>query len=257
MLAAGGAALDAAQAAARVLEDLPQFNAGTGAALNMEGGVEHDAALMEGNGLRAGAVAALRGLKNPIDVARAVLEEGRHVLLAGEGAQRFAIERGFALVDEASLVTERARLALARVLANTAPSGWAGGTIGAVACDGRGGVAAATSTGGIIGKRPGRVGDSPILGAGTIADDEACAASATGDGEAILKVGLVRVVASWIETGVQPDLAASRGLSRMLARTSATGGLIVVAPSGEATAVRSTQTMSWAITGARGEEAGI
>lgn len=257
VLVAGGTALDAVQAAARVLEDLPQFNAGTGAALNVEGGVEHDAAVMEGRGLRAGAVAALRGMKNPIDVARAVLDEGRHVLLAGEGAGRFAIERGFEAVDEATLVTERARLALERVLANAAPKGWAGGTIGAVARDGRGGVAAATSTGGTIGKRPGRVGDSPILGAGTIADDGACAASATGDGEAILKVGLARLVATWIETAVRPDLAAIQGLERMLARTTATGGLIVIVPSGEATAVRSTQTMSWAITGERGEEAGI
>lgn len=257
VLRSGGSALDAAQAAARVLEDLPMFNAGTGAALTEEGTVEHDAALMEGTTLRAGGVAAVRGFKNPVDLARAVLEDGRHVLLVGDGAARFARAHSFEAVDEASLVTARAREALAKVLSGRGATGWAGGTIGAVARDGRGGVAAATSTGGTVGKRLGRVGDSPILGAGTLADDRACAVSATGDGEGILKVGLARVVALALERGEVAESVLVSALERMRERTGATGGLIVFTPAGRFAAARSTATMSWAVAGERGQDAGI
>ncbi|NUP10328.1 MAG: hypothetical protein HOW73_30125 [Polyangiaceae bacterium] len=257
VIASGGSALDAVQAAARVLEDLPAFNAGTGAALNEDGAVEHDAAIMEGATLRAGGVAALRGFKNPIDVARAVLDHGRHVLLAAEGASSFALARGFSKVEEESLVTERAKETLARVLAGRAETGWAGGTIGAVARDRHGSVAAATSTGGTVSKLRGRVGDSPILGAGTLADDVSCAVSATGDGEGILKIGLARVIATLVERGEPVERAAHAAIERMVERTKANGGVIVFDRHGRFGFARSTETMSWAVCGESGADAGI
>lgn len=257
VLRAGGTALDAAQAAAVVLEDLPQFNAGTGAALNERGEVEHDAAIACGSSLRVGAVASLRGFANPIRCARAVLEDGRHVLLVAEGARELAQARGIALVDPASLVTEAARAALARALAGQGGGGWAGGTIGAVARDARGRVAAATSTGGTVAKRSGRVGDSPIVGAGTLADASSCAVSVTGDGESILKVGLARVVALDVERGAALLEALRAGVTRMLDRTGGTGGLIAIGAKGGWAWARSTATMSWAVAGDAGSASGI
>lgn len=257
VIAGGGLALDAAQAAARVLEDLPAFNAGTGSALNEDGEVEHDASLMEGATLRLGAVAALRSFKNPIDVARAVMDDGRHVLIAADGAAAFARARGILPIEAASLITPRAREALERVVSGRAPRGWAGGTIGAVARDLRGSVAAATSTGGTIAKLRGRVGDSPIAGAGTVADDRSCAVSATGDGEGILKIGLTRLVAIAVELEHALDGAMRDALERMADRTGARGGVIVVCPDGRFGWARSTETMSWAICGEQIESAGI
>jgi len=257
VLLAGGDALAAVQVAARVLEDLPQFNAGHGAALNEDGEVEHDAALMEGAGLRAGAVAALTGFKNPIDAARAVLDDGRHVLLVGEGAALLAIRAQLVRIDPAELVTAQAREALVRVQAGRGSTGWAGGTIGAVARDARGSVAAATSTGGTVGKRRGRIGDSPILGAGTLADDASCAVSVTGDGEAILRIGVARAIALAIEGGQASDVAASAALERMLRRTAGRGGVILIDPRGHYALSRSTSTMSWAVAGEKLDDAGI
>jgi beta-aspartyl-peptidase (threonine type) len=257
VLAAGGAALDAVQEAARVLERLPQFNAGVGAALNADGDVEHDAAIACGERFRAGAVCALRGFAHPIDAARAVLDDGRHVLIAGDGAARFARERGLTAVDPALLVTERARERLAKVLGGTSPAGWAGGTIGAVARDGQGRLAAATSTGGTVGKLPGRVGDSPIVGAGTVAEPQAAALSATGDGEGILMVGLGHRVAMAIAEGRAAEDAISHELERMRERTGATGGLIAALAGGGFVWGRTTATMSSALVSSAGEDAGI
>jgi beta-aspartyl-peptidase (threonine type) len=256
-LLAGGSALDAAVAAARLLEDDPVFNAGTGASLDEHGDVVHDAAVMSGRGLRAGAVCALRGFRNPIDVARAALEDGRHVLYAAEGAAAFARAAGIApLADPSVLVTDAARQALARRLAGSAPAGWAGGTIGAVAVDASGDVAAATSTGGTVAKRAGRVGDSPIVGAGTLADDRAGAISATGDGEGILKVGLAHLVAAALASGASCADASATALATMETRTSARGGLIVVRPDGAWAATWITRTMSWAAAWDGGDDAG-
>jgi beta-aspartyl-peptidase (threonine type) len=183
VLARGGSALDAVEVAVRALEDDPSFNAGTGACLNAEGRVEHDASIMNGADLRAGAICALAAFKNPIAIARAVLDDGRHVLYAAEGARAFAAAHGFVEVDPESLVTEVARAAWEAAKRSGAAAGWAGGTVGAVARDASGHVAAATSTGGTMNKRPGRVGDSPLIGAGCIADDESGAVSTTGHGE--------------------------------------------------------------------------
>ncbi|MBL8741899.1 MAG: isoaspartyl peptidase/L-asparaginase, partial [Myxococcales bacterium] len=190
---------------------------------------------------------------NPIDVARAVLDDGRHVLVVAEGAALAAKRAGIEPVgDPSSLITEKARLALGK----PAGSGWAGGTIGAVARDKAGHVAAATSTGGTVGKLVGRVGDSPIIGAGTLADDTSCALSATGDGEGILKIGLARAIAFSIEAGESAEAAAKRWLEKMEARTEATGGVIIYEPNGRATWARCTETMSWAYAAEGGEASG-
>ncbi|MBI3202209.1 MAG: isoaspartyl peptidase/L-asparaginase [Myxococcales bacterium] len=255
ILAAGGSALDAAQAAVIVLEDDPVFNAGTGACLTADGTLELDACVMEGEALRAGAVCALDPFKNPIAIARAVLEEGTHVLYAARGARAFAEGAGFSPADPASMITEAARQKLAEARASGKVSGWAGGTVGAVARDVRGHVAAATSTGGMVGKRAGRVGDSPIVGAGTYADDLGGAASATGHGEGILRVALgATAVHRLAHAGPEP---VARGLiAEMRARVGATGGLILVGRDGRLGWARSTRTMTWAAEWDGGGEAG-
>lgn len=256
ILEQGGSALDAVERAARVLEDLPQFNAGTGACLNEHGEIEHDAAIMEGTRLRAGAVCAVRGMKNPIEVARRVLEDGRHVLLAGPGAREFAELQGMKPVDPATLVTPEATDALARWRAGRAPSGWAGGTIGAVARDRDGHVAAATSTGGVIGKRRGRVGDSPILGAGTLADDAGGAISATGDGEAVLRFGLAHRIGARLAGKEAPESVCRAEMQALLDRLGGKGGVIVITHDGTLAWARTTETMSFAWSGERGEASG-
>lgn len=247
VLLAGGSALDAVVAAAAVLEDDPRFNAGTGACLTDAGTLELDASLMEGERMRGGAVCALSPFRNPIRIARAVLEEGRHLLYAAGGAADFARAHGFAPADPASMITEAARTRLAEVLAGRASGGWAGGTIGAIACDARGSVAAATSTGGMVGKRSGRVGDTPILGAGTYAEDPVGAASATGDGEAAIRVGLTRTAIESLRAGCSAEAAAAAAIDRLASRTGGTGGVIVVDARGEVGLAHNTATMSHAV----------
>lgn len=246
-LDATGSVLDAVVRAVRVLEDDPRYNAGTGACLDEEGGLSLDAAVMEGTTLRAGAVCALPPFRAPVEIARAVLEDGRHVLYAGEGAARFARARGFAPVEPATMITDAARARLEAVLAGRAERGWAGGTVGAVACDERGRLAAATSTGGMVAKRIGRVGDSPILGAGTWADDESGAASATGEGEAILRLGLCRYATDLLRVGLEPERAAEVAIERLARRLRGSGGLILVDPHGRVGFARNTATMSWGL----------
>ncbi|HEY8077658.1 MAG TPA: isoaspartyl peptidase/L-asparaginase [Labilithrix sp.] len=246
MLAEGGSALDAVTRAVLALEDDPLFNAGTGACLNAEGHIELDAAIMDGRDLRAGGVAALPPFTNPIAIARRVMEATPHVLLAGEGAARFAIEQGFARADEASMITENARKRLEAARAKKAIEGWAGGTVGAVARDALGNVAAATSTGGMVNKRVGRVGDSPLVGAGTYADDEAGACSTTGHGEAMIRVCLAKTCIDSLRAHASPESAVRDALTKMHARTGQTGGAIVVARDGALGLARTTRTMSWA-----------
>jgi beta-aspartyl-peptidase (threonine type) len=245
-LRGGGSALDAVQAAVRALEDDPRFNAGVGSALTRAGTVELDAALMSGDGLRAGAAAAVSGVRNPIDLARRILDDGEHVLLVGPGALDFAREAGVALCAPDFHITDKARADLARELARragAAPEG--GGTVGAVAVDAAGHVAAATSTGGMVGQRPGRVGDSPLPGAGTYADDEAGAASATGHGERIIQVGLAKTAIDLLRSGLPAREAAARALAT-LDRVAGKGGLILVDRRGELAAVHNTTSMAWA-----------
>lgn len=250
-LHAGGTSLDAVQAAVEALELDPLYNAGIGASLTEAGTIELDAALMEGTTARAGGVCVLPPFLHPIRIARAVLEDGRHVLLAAEGAAEFALEQGFETAPLSLLRTEKAVARLARWRAGAVGEGWAGGTVGAVACDREGRVAAATSTGGTVGKRLGRVGDSPILGAGTWADDRRGACSTTGVGEAMLRMGLARSACEALRPTKgkisDPEKVAQEMMSELAERFEATGGLILVTPDGRVGIAHSTETMSTAV----------
>jgi isoaspartyl peptidase/L-asparaginase-like protein (Ntn-hydrolase superfamily) len=232
VLARGGSALDAVQAAVVVLEDDATFNAGHGAALTDEGGVELDAAIMRGTDRAAGAVAALRGIRHPILAARAVLEEGRHVLLAGEAGAAWARATGVPEASEGWLATPARKRDASQ------------GTVGAVARDARGGLAAATSTGGMTGQRPGRVGDSPLVGAGTWADDETAAVSCTGTGEAIIRAALAHEVDALIRHGGRTVAQAGAEAVAALARYGGDGGLVAVARQGDVAAPFSSRAMA-------------
>lgn len=245
ILAAGGTALDAVQRAVEVLEADPLFNAGTGACLDAEERLALDAAIMDGKDLRAGAVCAIPAFEHPIAIARKVMDASAHVMLAADGAARFAIEHGFAPADEASMITEAARRKLEAAKKKSRAESWAGGTVGAVAKDVHGHVAAATSTGGMVNKLPGRVGDSPIIGAGTYADDLLGACSTTGHGEAMIRVCLAKTILDQTAASSARD-AVERSLTMMLERTTETGGAIVVAPDGSFALARTTRTMTWA-----------
>jgi beta-aspartyl-peptidase (threonine type) len=229
----GGSALDAVEVAVRCLEDNPLFNAGTGAALNTLGQVELDASLMDGRTLRAGAVAAVRRIKNPVGLARKLLDAGAHVLLAGEGANRFAAQAGIAECGELSLIVERQR------------ERWHArhGTVGAVALDGRGHLAAATSTGGMFDKLPGRVGDSALIGAGTYADAHA-AVSCTGVGEAIIRMALAKTAVDYAQVIGDLGAAVQRALSTLQQQTGAEAGLIAIGRRGQIAFARNTAHMS-------------
>lgn len=227
VLAAGGSALDAVEVAARWLEDDPLFNAGLGAVLNADGEVELDASVMNGETLEAGAVAVVKTVKNPISLARLVMDKSPHVLLVGEGADAFARAQGVPAIAPGSLVTPLQRQ---RWLERTG-AGPKHGTIGAVAVDQRGQVAAATSTGGTAGKLKGRVGDSPLIGAGTVADSRWAAASSTGVGEFIIRVGLARAVLEGVRRGAGLDAACEEAVAE-LKRIGGDGGVIAVTPSG-------------------------
>jgi beta-aspartyl-peptidase (threonine type) len=236
ILAAGGSALDAVEAAARVLEDDPVFNAGRGSVLNYEGSIDLDAAIMDGATRDAGAVAGVKTVRCPIALARAVMEQSSHVLLSFEGAEEFAREHGFETVDNSYFETEERRAQLDKVLAAGGhfDADVKYGTIGAVAVDEAGHVAAATSTGGLTAKRWGRIGDSPLIGAGTYADDRAAAISATGSGEYFIRAvaahqvaDRVRLCGKNLQQAIDETLVDIREMG-------GTGGLIAVAPSGEA-----------------------
>jgi len=227
VLVNGGSALDAVCEAAAVLEDDPNFNAGLGSCLTSSGTVEMDAAVMEGAALRAGAVAIVCSVCNPVRLARAILEDGQHVMLAGPEAEAFARARGLRSCRPEELVTPAQRQRWQQRRDETS-----GGTVGAAAVDRDGHVAAATSTGGIFYKLPGRVGDSAIIGAGTYADDTLGAASATGHGEAIMRAVLAQSVVDGLRGGSDPELAARCGINRLAQRTASAAGIIVVDPLG-------------------------
>ena len=250
VLAAGGSAIDAACAAVRVLEDNPLFNAGTGSALSRAGTVECDAALMDGSTVRIGAVAAMASAPNAIAIARAVLEDGEHCLLCGEGAWAFAAERGFHPAEPGAMVTERARQRMEaerrrRAARLDAPAPSSGGTVGACAIDAAGHVAAATSTGGVPYKRPGRIGDTPLPGCGTYADDRGGAASATGHGEAIMRATMTRVCVDAMRQGAPAAEAAWRAVEELGQVTGGAAGIICCDRSGRLGAATSTPTMSY------------
>jgi len=252
VLRQGGSALVAVQHAVEVLEDDPQFNAGTGACLTEGGALELDASIMNGGDLASGAVCALPPFRHPIAIARAVLDDGRHILYAAEGAANFALAKGFERVGPETMITEAVRERFQRGSAKA--EGYAGSTVGAVARDKHGHVAAATSTGGTFFKRDGRVGDTPIIGAGTYADDGAGAASATGLGEGIMRVCLTKTTIEWLRSGMPPEQAARMAATLLVERGHGSGGLVLVDKAGAFGFARTTATMSWAVmTSADGE----
>ena len=236
ILASGGSSLDAVEAAARVLEDNPAFNAGRGSVLAADGRVELDAAIMDGRDRRAGAVAGLATTRAPVSAARAAMEHSPHVLLTYAGADRFARERGLDQVANDWFITPERRAQLDKVLAagGAFDADIKYGTIGAVACDMAGHVAAATSTGGLTAKRWGRIGDSPLLGAGTYADDRAAAVSATGLGELFIRAAAAHELCARVRIGGERLQAALDGVLDEIRALGGNGGLIALAPSGEA-----------------------
>ncbi len=219
-LTAGGTALDAVESAARSLEAHPRFNAGRGAVLNAAGGIELDASIMEGDRLRCGAVGAVTRIAHPVTLARKILAAGRHVLLVGHGALAFARQAGLRECDPAELITERQRK---RHLERTPP-----GTVGAVALDLHGTIAAATSTGGVAGKLPGRVGDSALIGCGTYAESALGGVSCTGDGEAIIRVVLGRRALDALKALDDPAHAAQVAVDVLVQEGGGQGGLILL-----------------------------
>jgi beta-aspartyl-peptidase (threonine type) len=233
ILQSGGSALDAVEAAVVVLEDNPLFNAGTGSTLNSLGKIEMDAAIMEGQTLRAGAVAAVSGIRNPVKLARRVMADGRHVLFAGEGASYFARQIGFPECAPEALIVAREK------------DRWDSkhGTVGCVAFDSSGRLAAGTSTGGIFDKLPGRVGDSPLIGCGTYADDYG-AASCTGQGEAIIRLLLAKRAVDFMKDCTDPKIAATAAVKLLEdERIAATGGIILVDRAGKIGYARNTLHM--------------
>ncbi len=239
VLDGGGASLDAVVAAVKILEDSPLFNAGKGSVFNHEGINELDASIMDGATARAGAVAGVRHVKNPIELARLVMERSSHVMLAGEGAEEFALEQGMPLVPGSYFFTERRwqQLEEAQKAERTASVAKEDigffSTVGAVARDRSGNLAAATSTGGMTNKRWGRVGDSPIIGAGTYADNATCAVSSTGSGEYFIRAVVAHEICARVRlAGVSAAKAAHEVVHGTLAKIGGDGGVIVVDATG-------------------------
>ena len=235
ILASGGDALDAVEAAVLVLEDDPHFNAGRGAVFTYEGGNELDAAVMRGDTRAAGAVAGVTATKNPIKLARAVMEKSPHVMLSREGADQFSREQGLEQAGPEWFATPERRRQLEELKSKQV--GWYDvdlkyGTVGAVAVDHTGTLAAATSTGGLTGKRWGRIGDAPIIGAGTYADNRSCAVSATGAGEFFIRVGVAGEICARMRLGGMSLQAAADSVMAEVKALGGLGGVIVVAPDG-------------------------
>ena len=230
-----GTAIDAVEAAVRVLEDDPCFNAGRGSTLNAEGLVELDAAIMDGANRRAGAVAGVRTTRAPISLARTLMERGPHVFLSYDGADRLAREAGLDQVENSWFVTSERRRQLDELLEKGGfDSEVKYGTVGAVAVDSYGHVAAATSTGGLTAKQWGRIGDSPLIGAGTYADDRSAAVSATGSGEYFIRAVAGHQLGERVRLAGESLQAALDGTLEDIRQLGGTGGLIAVSPTGEA-----------------------
>jgi L-asparaginase / beta-aspartyl-peptidase len=253
----GGSSLDAVEAAIRVMEDDPLFNAGRGAVFTADGKIELDAAIMDGATLRAGAVADVTRTRHPISLARAVMEKSPHVFLVGEGADAFSVQAGLEQVDPSFFFTERRWQSLIKQLKQEGlpipprPEGAPPepkepiaeiepedahkfGTVGVVALDRAGNIAAGTSTGGTQAKRWGRVGDSPVIGAGTYASNESCAVSATGTGEYFIRLTVAREVCALVEyKGMRLQAAADDVIHRQLTALHGDGGVIAITPDGQ------------------------
>ncbi|HEV2217545.1 MAG TPA: isoaspartyl peptidase/L-asparaginase family protein [Candidatus Dormibacteraeota bacterium] len=229
----GGGALEAAVAAVRHMEDEPLLNAGIGACLNADGVVELDAGVMDGRDRSVGGVACVRDVRHPIDLAVRVMRDGRHVLLAADGASRFARDHGVEMADPSIFITDRKRQELAE----------GADTVGAVARDEGGHLAVAVSTGGRTGKLPGRIGDSPIAGAGFYADDRHGAICGTGVGEAFIRLGLSRVAIVELEHGMDPADVANKAVEWLGRAMNAVGGIILIGRVGDPQAAFNTPAM--------------
>lgn len=248
ILSQGGSSLDAVESAIQILEESPLFNAGRGAVLTNEGTAELDASIMDGRTLQAGAVASIKHVKSPIELARLVMTESPHVLLVGEGAEVFAREQGVELVSNEYFLTQERLRQLERikeesVRENRSPDGYVEeegikkyGTVGAVALDRAGNLAAGTSTGGMMNKRFGRVGDSPIIGAGTYADNETCGVSATGHGEYFIRGVIAYDISALMRySGLSLVEAAHTVIHEKLTGMGGTGGVIALDREGKVT----------------------
>jgi len=246
ILKSGGTALDAVTVAVLVLEDSPLFNAGRGAVFSETGENEMDASIMSGIDLSAGAVAGVRTIKNPILAARAVMEQTKHVLLVRDGAEKFAAEAGLEIVDPAWFFDQKRYDALQRARQH--------GTVGAVALDRHGNLAAATSTGGMTNKKTGRVGDTPIIGAGTYANNNTCAVSATGHGEYFIRYAVAHDISALMEyKGLTLEAAAHEVIFQKLLPVGGTGGVIAVDRNGNYTMPFNTSGMFRGVVTAGGQ----
>ncbi len=237
VLADGGAALDAVQAVILRLEDDPKFNAGRGAVFTWDGGHELDASIMDGRDRAAGAIAGVTGVRHPILLARKVMEESPHVMLAGRGAEEFAAEHEIETMPPEWFGTDARREALERVKTEQVSAldvDIKFGTVGAVALDQTGNLAAGTSTGGMTGKRWSRIGDAPVIGAGTYADNRVCAVSATGWGEYFIRVGVAKAICDRGLLAGEDMQTASDTVMAEVKELGGDGGVIVVAPGGDA-----------------------
>ena len=237
VLADGGSALDAVEAAIVLLEDDPKFNAGRGAVFTWDGTNELDASIMDGSNRAAGAVAGVNTVRHPIRLARSVMEDGRHVFLSGAGAEQFAAEKGLEQVPPEWFATEHRRRQLEEMKAKDLAAldvEFKYGTVGAVALDQAGHLAAGTSTGGMTGKRWGRIGDSPVIGAGTWADDRACAVSATGSGEYFIRAGVAHAICSRMILAEESAQTAADTVIAEMGALGGDGGVIVVSRGGDA-----------------------
>ncbi|XP_046994080.1 isoaspartyl peptidase/L-asparaginase isoform X1 [Schistocerca americana] len=251
VLEQGGSLLDAVQAAVEVMEDDEAFNAGHGSVLNADGEVEMDAIVMEGTGLNAGAVGAIKNVSHPVYVARLVMENTSHVLLVGDGAKRFANDMGVPDVPMESLITQKAKDALEKFKKSksndpTRTELGGVGTVGAVAVDSEGHVVCATSTGGTSGKMVGRVGDTPIPGSGGYSDDQIGTVSTTGVGESIMKVNLAHLVLNIMKQGKTAQEATIEAVNEMTNRVGKTAGAITLSNAGDIGIGFNSKKMAWA-----------
>jgi beta-aspartyl-peptidase (threonine type) len=264
VLERGGSSIDAVEEAVVIMEDDETFDAGRGSFLNRDGKVQLDALIMDGATLRAGGVGCVERLRNPVRAARKILSESPHVYFVGEGAERFAAEHGVALCRNEDLIIPREVERLRAYQVQTSSGGddlfapaISHDTVGAVALDRDGNIAAATSTGGTLNKAPGRLGDSSLIGCGCYANNESAAASTTGWGEPIMKLVLAKWTADRIAAGNLPEWAAQESMNYLKERVNGHGGIIVLDIHGHFGIAHNTPRMAWALKTKKKEEAGI
>jgi L-asparaginase / beta-aspartyl-peptidase len=264
VLEGGGTALDAVEEAVVIMEDDETFDAGRGSFLNRDGKVQLDALIMDGSTLRAGGVGCVERLRNPVRAARTILSDSPHVYFVAEGAERFAAEHGIPLCSNEDLIipreVERLREFQARAVDAKvdlfAPT-ISHDTVGAVALDGHGNIAAATSTGGTLNKAPGRLGDSSLIGCGCYADNQTAAASTTGWGEPIMKLVLAKWAADRVATGSLPEWVAAEAINYLKDRVNGHGGMILLDAHGRFGIAHNTPRMAWALKTSKDESFGI